>query len=138
MADHVLRFSSSKAGFERAMSDLRVRLDDAGVNGRVRYNTELIFEEVVSNVIRHARPDGGTYQIEVSLACSRETIVLTFVDDGPPFDPLRQSARPVPAAVEETQVGGWGLRLVRERSAAMQYERTADGRNRLTVTIAST
>jgi serine/threonine-protein kinase RsbW len=137
MADHVLRFPSTKAGFERAISDLRGALDDAGVHGRVRYNTELVFEEVVSNVIRHARPNGVTDQVEVSLVYSRESIVLTFVDDGPPFDPLQQSAPSVPAALEEAKVGGWGLPLVRERSAAMEYERTADGRNRLTVTIAS-
>lgn len=137
MADHVLRFPSTKAGFERAISDLHGALDDAGVHGRVRYNTELVFEEVVSNVIRHARPNGATDQVEVSLVYSRESIVLTFVDDGPAFDPLQQSAPSVPAALEEAKVGGWGLPLVRERSAALQYERTADGRNRLTVTIAS-
>lgn len=137
MADHVLRFPSTKAGFEQAISDLRGALDDAGVHGRVRYNTELVFEEVVSNVIRHARPNGATDQVEVSLVYSRESIVLTFVDDGPAFDPLQQSAPSVPAALEEAKVGGWGLPLVRERSAALQYERTADGRNRLTVTIAS-
>ena len=73
-----------------------------------------------------------------SRAPEGNTIVLTFDDDGPPFDPLE---RPLPAAaksLEEAQLGGLRLLLVRKASPRLHYERTVDRKNRLTVAIALT
>lgn len=99
-----------------------------------RANAELVFEEVISNVIRHA----GAHQIEVSLARQAEAIVLTFEDDGEPFDPLQRPTPVPPTSIEEAPLGGLGLLLLRKASTQLRYERIAGHTNRLTVTIATT
>lgn len=121
------------ASFEQASADLRDALDRCHVGGRARFNAELIFEEVVSNVIRH----GDARAIAVSLACEPQAseIVLTFDDDGRPFDPLDRPIPTLPTTIEDAPLGGLGLLLLRKASTRLHYERTDDQRNRLTVTI---
>jgi anti-sigma regulatory factor (Ser/Thr protein kinase) len=131
---HVLRFAASSASFEQASADARAALDICGVHGPPRHNAELVFEEVVSNIIRH----GHAPEIELSIACDADanTIDLTFEDAGPPFDPLERPLPTLPKSIEEAPLGGLGLLLVRKASTHLQYERTPAGKNRLTVKIA--
>lgn len=133
---HVLRFAAARASFEQASVDARAALDACGVRGPARYNAELVFEEVVSNVIRH----GHAAEIEFSLTCEPAThvIVLTFEDAGPPFDPLAQPLPTLPKSLAEAPLGGLGLLLVRKASAQLNYERTPARTNRLTVSISTT
>ncbi len=132
---HVLRFAATLASFEQASADARAALDACGVRGPSRYNAELVFEEIVSNVIRHGR----AAEIEVSLACdpAADAIILTFEDAGPPFDPLERPLPVLPKSIEEAPLGGLGLLLVRKASTRLHYERTIDEKNRLTVTIST-
>ena len=47
---HVLTFPGTRAGYTRAFADLRRALDDRGLPENARYNCELVFEEVVTNI----------------------------------------------------------------------------------------
>jgi anti-sigma regulatory factor (Ser/Thr protein kinase) len=127
----LLRFPSQPEGFEQAAADLRATLDQAGVAGHARGSAELVFEEVVSNVVRH----GAARHIDVSVASDENALVLSFEDDGPPFDPLQHPGPGLPKTVEEANVGGLGLFLVHQVANTLRYERTRDGKNRLIVTI---
>ena len=88
---HLLRFRATIAGLGEAAGALRDLLSMQHVDGDARYNVELAFEEVAANIIRHGHPAGD---IAVAIRFDDE-IVLTFEDDGVPFDPRDQPA-PVP------------------------------------------
>jgi serine/threonine-protein kinase RsbW len=127
----ILRLTSRREDFERASAEVRAVLDDAGIRGRPRGDAELVFEEVVSNVIRH----GAAGHIEVAIASADRALLLSFEDDGPAFDPLQHPSPVLPKTLEQANDGGLGLLLVRKVSAALRYERTPEARNRLVVTI---
>jgi len=131
---HVLRFPGTRAGFEEAANALRGVLDARGVSGGPRYNVELAFEEVATNIVRHGSPRGD---VEVIIAFDDREIVLTFDDDGTAFDPREQPAPPVPASIDEAALGGLGLVLVRKISSRLTYERTSRNHNQLTLAIAA-
>jgi serine/threonine-protein kinase RsbW len=133
---HTLRFRARLADFARASEDWRHALAACGVHGRARSHAELAFEEVVSNVIRHGAAEHGPPHIAVSLACAPDAIVLTFDDDGQAFDPLTRPSPTLPATLDEAPIGGLGILLLRKSSTRLEYERTSDRKNRLTVTIA--
>ena len=60
---------------------------------------------------------------------------MTFEDDAPAIR-SPGAARPVfPASLDEAREGGLGLLLVRKLASDIQYKRTSDRHNRLTVTI---
>ncbi len=128
-------FRATHAGFAHAFSRLRGALDGEGLDPAPRYNVELVFEEIVANIVAHGAVDGREPDVRVTLEPSSDSIVLKFEDDGPPFDP-RGRTDPVPAkSLEEARIGGFGLMLVRRAASALDYLRTAEGRNRVTVTL---
>lgn len=132
---HVLTFPGTFAGFERAFGDLQRTLDAQSLERAARYNCELVFEEVVTNIIKHGYPDNGAHEIEVSLDFPGDGVVMCFEDDGVAFDPgaYRPAARP--HSILDAEIGGRGLVLLRSAARRLEYERTAQHRNRLTVTI---
>ena len=50
---------------------------------------ELVFEEVVTNILRHAYRHDREHDITVLIDFPDSAIVLQFEDDGVPFDPSK-------------------------------------------------
>jgi serine/threonine-protein kinase RsbW len=107
-----------------------VRLD-----GATRYNAELVFEEVVANVVGHGAPDGHALELRFTLEVRPDFIILTFEDNGVPFDPRGRADPPPQKSLEEARIGGYGLMLVRHAVNSLDYGCTAEGHNRLTVQL---
>ncbi len=130
-----LRLAGTPQGFEQAFLELRGALDGTELkpDGRTRYQIELVFEEIVGNIVRYGAPQGGELRIEVSVDV-RGDCIMTFNDDGIPFDPCSFGAAAPPKNLAEAPDGGFGLTIVRRVTSSMRYERAAD-HNRLLVTL---
>jgi anti-sigma regulatory factor (Ser/Thr protein kinase) len=91
-----------------------------------------IAEELFSNIIRYAFEDTREHIVELAVKKGPDHIILEFIDDGIPFDPLnyRQAGHSDPAATES---GGMGLSLVRTFSDSISYQRIQD-KNHLEIT----
>jgi anti-sigma regulatory factor (Ser/Thr protein kinase) len=74
-----------------------------------------------------------TLSLEVELR--DHDVQLTFQDDGVRFDPRDRPDPAPPRDLEHAKTGGRGLMLIRSVSTALEYTRTPEGRNRLTVTV---
>lgn len=137
MADCVLKFPATFAAYARASSELRRALADGGVADKPRYNAELVFEEIVSNIIRHGCSSHVQCAIEVSVGFHEDALVLSFNDNGQPFDPREHAPPAAPKSLDEAGRGGLGLLLVRNAASHIDYERTRQNKNRITVRIAA-
>ena len=135
MVDCVLRLPATFPDFARAAAELREALEARGIDSKPRYSAELVFEEIVSNVIRHGCSGGVQCAIEVTLDFGENAIVMRFEDDGPPFDPRGYQLPAMPRSLEDARHGGLGLLLVTRASQRIEYERKKR-RNHLTITIA--
>ena len=69
----------------------------------------------------------GEIRLELDLA-PPEAAILTVIDEGPEFDPLSVSPARIPSSLDEAQVGGLGIHLVRSFADSCEYRRD-DGRN---------
>ena len=134
-----LRFSASFRGtlaaFEAAFAQLRRALDEEPLDAEARFNVELVFEEIVANIVRYAMPMGGSADIHFALHVGGGAAVLTFDDNGVPFDPRSREAPPPAKSLDQARIGGLGIAMVRRAAAAIDYRRTPDQRNQLTVTV---
>ena len=135
--DCVLKFPATLLAYERAFGDLRRVLDERGVHAKHRYNVELVYEEIVTNVIRHGGSPDGLCSIEVTLGFDEHSVIMGFYDNGPAFDPTNHAMPELSGSVEAARIGGLGLKLIRNACARMEYERTRQNTNRLIVTIAT-
>ena len=137
MADYVLAFPATLPAYEKAFEDLRQALEQHGVQEKGRYNVELVFEEIVTNVIRHGSLDRTECAVEVSVGFKPDAVIISFCDNGQPFDPITHEFPENPdESIEKARIGGLGLILVRKACTRMEYERTQQGCNQLVVTIA--
>jgi len=137
-ADCTLSFRANFDAYAKAAAELRRALENRGVGPKPRHYAELVFEEIVSNIIRHGCANQPECEVEVSLGVNADAIVLDFQDNAPPFDPLGHKVAKLPASLEEAgSGGGLGLRLVRKASVSIDYQRTSQNWNHLIVTIAA-
>jgi anti-sigma regulatory factor (Ser/Thr protein kinase) len=133
-ARDVLTFTATPASFADAFTGFREVLDQYALPATVRYRAEVVFEEIVSNVLRH----GGTAQdrlVEVSMNVDADAVVLTIEDDGAPFDPIADAPAPPAMDTDDPVIGRRGLQLVRWAAEQLRYVRTDLDRNRLEVVI---
>jgi serine/threonine-protein kinase RsbW len=130
--EHVLRFAPTPDGFGDAVTALRAILDARPLHARHRHDIQIVFDEVATNIVNHGRPSGP---IDAVIRFAAETI-LTFEDDGVAFDPRDRPAPPPARRRSDLRIGGLGIVIVRELCTAVDYVRTPDARNRLTVRIA--
>jgi len=128
----LLKFPGTTAGLADAALQLRAFLEGAVLAARCRYQIELAFDEIAGNIVRHAHP---TADVEVAVTLEGPEAVMTFVDDGRPFDASRHTPRALDTDLEHAQIGGLGIGLVRKFATRLGYELTPQRHNRLTVAI---
>lgn len=101
----------------------------AGLSDHHLFQVELAAEEILTNIIKYAYPDGGG-DMEVSCGPTPRGFWMEFSDQGPPFNPLAVAEPALDDPVTERQVGGLGLFLVRRFMDEVEYARQG-GRNHL-------
>lgn len=81
----------------------------------------LAAEELFANTIEHSHPPANW--VEFSLARADESVIATYADDAPPFDPTLQSESDTKAPVETRRIGGLGIHFIRKSMQNFQYAR---------------
>ena len=105
-----------------------VRVD---VSPALQSRIELVLEEVLVNVFHYAYPQ--EHPGMVTLQCLfRENALVFFVrDTGPAFNPLEKEAADISLDIDDRQIGGLGIYLIRAMVDSLTYERKS-GANILT------
>ena len=136
-----LRLPNSLGDIGGALERVMRFCGEQGLSPLVANRLEVIFEEVVSNAIRHGFAPGSSQSIEVRLVLSHDAVEMIFEDDGAPFDPTLRALPSSPDDLESAPIGGLGLVLLRRMASAVRYERPSAPRadfspvNRLVVTV---
>ncbi len=92
----------------------------------------LIFDEMLSNIIFYGFPDQGRHEIDIAMARQGARLSVTITDDGIPFDPLGAVTPNMELPIEEREIAGLGIHLVRNLVHGARYRRE-DGRNIITL-----
>lgn len=86
------------------------------------YVARLIFEEVFVNIVSYAykKKEEDTYKpIKIVLKKMGSDCLLSFYDEGQKFDPTLYN----PAPLDKKNIGGHGIRLIKELAKKMEYKR---------------
>jgi len=98
----------------------------AGLSQDLAPRLNLALEEAVTNVIDYAYPAGTLGKVELSADVTPGALTFTLVDAGVPFDPTARGEVDINASVEDRQIGGLGIHLVRQIMDEVKYERRGD------------
>lgn len=130
-----LRMDGDLESLSSAARDLESFMEKSGAPQRDRYVVSLAFEELATNVVKYGFDEGSEPQpVDISLEAGPEALTLTLTDSGREFNPLESEEPELDAPVEDREVGGLGLHLVRRMADSLSYKREND-RNILTVSV---
>ena len=106
--------------------------DELGLDMELRMNLNLVMEEMVTNIIFYAYPEGKIADIELSAECDGKELTFVLSDQGKEFDPtLKEDADPNIDPCER-EIGGMGIFIVKNIMNEVTYQRL-EGRNLLTM-----
>lgn len=105
---------------------------EEGVGEEDMLSIELICDELAANVCRHAYGGTGEGSYELEIRFEEGECIIRIVDSAPPFDPTQRKEADTSASLEEREIGGLGIHLVRRHVDRMRYRRRS-GQNVVTV-----
>ena len=108
-------------------------LADMDCSPKTQMQIELVVEEIFVNIASYAyEGEEGETIIRGRIIEDHSGMELIFMDKGKPYDPLARMDPNVNAAMEERNVGGLGIFLVKKNVDAIHYE-YKEGKNILSI-----
>jgi sigma-B regulation protein RsbU (phosphoserine phosphatase) len=106
--------------------------EEHGVSQRLVRHFKMVFDELLNNTISHAYEDDGPHTIGVAVRLGQDRLTASITDDGVPFNPLKFGKPLTEASIDEREIGGLGIHLVRNVMDEVHYQR-AVGQNIVSV-----
>ena len=96
-----------------------------------RMNLEVAVEEIFLNIANYAYAPGNGKAV-IRAVTDTAGISITFADSGEAFDPLAKPDPDTKLPLQERQIGGLGIYMVKQTMDSVEYARR-DGQNILTI-----
>jgi len=128
MDDVKQTFPATLDGLSGATCFLQGYLKEAGCLGKVAAALMVAMDEIASNIVHYS----GASDFSLSVSCPDDSVCVVFSDNGRSFDPLGREDPDISLSVEEREIGGLGLLMVKRMMDEVRYVRE-DDRNVLTI-----
>ena len=106
--------------------------EELSLDMELQMNLNLVMEEMVSNIIFYAYPEGVEATIELLAECDGKELTLILSDQGRAFDPTLKENFDMDVNPAERELGGMGIFIVKNIMNQVTYQRL-EGRNLLTM-----
>lgn len=100
---------------------------------RAQMQIDIAIDELFGNIAHYAyNPTTGPATVRVEVVEDPMAVVLTFIDHGVPYDPLRKDDPDITLSADEREVGGLGIYMVKKSMDSITYQ-YRDGQNILAI-----
>ncbi|MBO5169354.1 MAG: ATP-binding protein [Oscillospiraceae bacterium] len=100
---------------------------------RAQMQIDIAIDELFGNIAHYAyNPDVGNATVRVEVTEEPLAVIITFIDGGVPYDPLKAADPDITLSAEERQIGGLGIYMVKKSMDEITYE-YKDGKNILSI-----
>jgi PAS domain S-box-containing protein len=89
----------------------------------IRQSMSIVLDEMLNNIISYAYQGAVDNEIEVNFELSGKRLVTTIKDSGVPFNPFARETPDVSQSIEEREIGGLGIHMVRSLMDEFSYHR---------------
>ena len=109
------------------------QLEALSCSMKAQMQIDIAIDELFGNIANYAYdPEVGPATVRVEVVDTPLSVVITFIDHGVPYDPLKQEDPDTTRAAEEREIGGLGIYIVKKSMDEISYE-YKDGRNILRI-----
>ena len=113
------------------LAEVEKQLDFHDCNPKQSMMIMVIVEEIFVNIAHYAYPDSKG-NVHILLGFKDDDMIMSFNDRGIPFDPLAKEDPDIHAGVEEREIGGLGIYMMKKSMDEVDYKRV-DDHNILTI-----
>ena len=90
---------------------------------KAQMQIDIAIDELFSNIAHYAyHPEVGPATVRVEVMEDPMAVVITFIDNGVPYDPLSTADPDITLSAEERQIGGLGIYMVKKSIDEVVYE----------------
>jgi len=128
------KISSRKISIKNTIEEVQVAVqafeefaEECNMPMATMIKVNIVLDELLSNIVKYGFPEDKKGMIDITLelfSTGKLTIVLS--DQGIPFNPFQIAPPQLNIPIEEREIGGLGIHLVKELMDEYTYERTLD------------
>ena len=100
---------------------------------KAQMQISIAIDELFGNIAHYAyHPEVGEATVRVEVIQDPLSVVITFIDNGVPYDPLAAADPDITLSAEERSIGGLGIYMVKKSMDEIVY-RYENGKNILSI-----
>ena len=100
---------------------------------KAQIQIDIAIDELFGNIAHYAyNPEVGDATVRVEVVENPLSVIITFIDNGVPYDPLKKDDPDTTLSAEERAIGGLGIFMVKKTMDDITYE-YKDGQNILKI-----
>lgn len=108
-------------------------LEQFDCSPRIQMQLDIAVDELFSNIAYYAyQPGTGTVTVRLEITEEPDSVMLTFIDGGIPYNPLSHADPDTTLSAQERQIGGLGIYMVKKSMDEVSYQYT-EGKNVLSI-----
>ena len=118
----------------RITSFINEFLTKKNINEKILSQIDVAVDEVCSNIFNYAYKNKNKKgKVTVEVIYRNNTVTINFIDTGIKFNPLDKDDPNIDLPLEEREIGGLGIYMVKQLMDDVKYEYTAKKQNILTI-----
>ena len=100
---------------EKVTEFVNEQLEECGCPMKIQMQIDIAIDELFGNIAHYAyHPEVGPATVRVEVLKEQPAVVITFLDNGVPYDPLKKEDPDVTLSAQERTTGGLGIFLVKK------------------------
>lgn len=118
---------------EKVTDFVNEQLEEIECPMKAQMQIDIAIDELFGNIAHYAyNPETGPATVRVEVTEEPISVVITFIDHGVPYDPLKKDDPDITLSAEERAIGGLGVFMVKKTMDEISYE-YRDGKNILRI-----
>ena len=128
-----LTIEAAIENIEKVTDFINTELEALGCSFKAEMQIDVAIDELFGNIARYAyNPETGKATVKLEVEENPLSVIITFIDNGRPFNPLEKSDPDITLSAEEREIGGLGIFLVKKTMDLIEYD-YRDGQNILKI-----
>ena len=128
-----LTIAATVENIETVTDFVNVHLEALECPMKAQMQINIAIDELFGNIAHYAyHPEVGEATVRVEVIQDPLSVVITFIDNGIPYDPLTAAGPDTTLSAEERSIGGLGIYMVKKSMDEIAY-RYENGSNILSI-----
>ena len=108
--------------------------EEHNISATVNQKVDLAIDDLVNNIISYGYHDKDVHTIDIAFKRMENELIILIEDDAKPFNPFDAEVDSTHLSIDERDIGGLGIHLVKSLMQSCQYQRKAN-KNVVALTI---